>query len=329
MATYVPRSTFVPLALLLVLLPLSAATGIKPRGRIDSGQCPDNLESLVHSPFTPYFHWMHGNAQKCWDIADCLFEAAQESRKQQFAAIALIMGLIPLTLKDIAWPEKRIVYVTKPLPWIVEVLVLALGLEPEEAGEKEPSGETDEVVRGWNEAREKNMASTSVAKVVWSWSRSTILLVIGATAAILIGCYAGLVIMEVYSKRSALGCPVPIFIATWHVIALLPASIHALFASFRRRRFTKSKPLLRQAERDQQIQGVSTIPGGDQAWPVQMAWAIYYIAGTLVYTSIMAVTVPELVCWVLLGLTVTACSKLLAFFLCLVFEKRGWDTRKA
>ena len=44
-----------------------------------------------------------------------MFEAAGESRKQQFAAIALVMGLIPLTLKDVAWPERRIIYVTKRL----------------------------------------------------------------------------------------------------------------------------------------------------------------------------------------------------------------------
>lgn len=57
-------------------------------------------------------------------------EAAGESRKQQFAATALVMGLIPLTLKDIAWPEKRLIYVTKRLNWFVGVLVWALGLVP-------------------------------------------------------------------------------------------------------------------------------------------------------------------------------------------------------
>lgn len=35
----------------------------------------------------------------------------------------------------------------------------------------------------------------------------------------------------------------------------------------------------------------------------------------------MAVTVPELVVWVVLGLATTGCSKILAFFLCLVFEE--------
>jgi hypothetical protein len=39
----------------------------------------------------------------------------------------------------------------------------------------------------------------------------------------------------------------------------------------------------------------SAIQGANEAWPVQMTWSIYYIAGTLVFMSIMAVTVPELV----------------------------------
>jgi hypothetical protein len=54
-----------------------------------------------------------------------------------------------------------------------------------------------------------------------------------------------------------------------------------------------------------------------------MGWGVYYIVGTLFFTSIMAVTVPELVVWVTLGLTTAACSKILAFFLCLSFEKTG------
>ena len=44
------------------------------------------------------------------------------------------------------------------------------------------------------------------------------------------------------------------------------------------------------------------------------------IAGTLIFTSIMAVTVVELIVWVGLGFTVTGTSKILAFFLCLVLE---------
>jgi len=46
-------------------------------------------------------------------------------------------------------------------------------------------------------------------------------------------------------------------------------------------------------------------------------------AGTLIFTSIMAVTVVELIVWVALGFAVTGTSKILAFFLCLVFEETG------
>ena len=38
--------------------------------------------------------------------------------------------------------------------------------------------------------------------------------------------------MEIYSKRSALGCPVPIFIAAWQIIALAPAAINSLLFLF-------------------------------------------------------------------------------------------------
>lgn len=51
-------------------------------------------------------------------------------RKQQFAATSLVIGLVPLTLKDIAWPERRLVAIASPLNWSVEVLVRALGLIP-------------------------------------------------------------------------------------------------------------------------------------------------------------------------------------------------------
>ena len=180
--------------------------------------------------------------------------------------------------------------------------------------------------------------------------------------------------MEIYSKRSSLGCPAPIFIAVWHILALLPGAIHSFFASLLRQSYERKQPhaadsaqsvsardstlstLIRESsrivfsqrpkpparslaidandendedehaeptgrEREKKI--ASAIQGANLAWPVQMAWAIYYIAGTLVFTSIMAVTVPELVVWVLLGLGTAGCSKVLALFLCLSFEDTG------
>jgi hypothetical protein len=64
---------------------------------------------------------------------------------------------------------------------------------------------------------------------------------------------------------------------------------------------------------------MSLIQGGDQQWWVQFLWAVYYAAGTLVYSSIMAVTVVVLVVWVLASCVAAAASKMLAFRLC-----RNW-----
>ena len=60
----------------------------------------------------------------------------------------------------------------------------------------------------------------------------------------------------------------------------------------------------------------SAIPGEEQQWWIQLIWAVYYGAGTLVFSSIMAVTVIELVVWVILSCVTVAASKLLAFRLC-------------
>ncbi|KAF2827452.1 hypothetical protein CC86DRAFT_393580 [Ophiobolus disseminans] len=246
---------------LLTLFPfLTIALGETGSGRI-----------TVYLPFTPYWKFKvpsNDSQGKCWIVADCLFEAAGESRKQQFGATALVMGLIPGTIKDIAWPERRLIHVTKRLYPAVEICVLALGL----------------------------------------------MCIVASTSALVV-CYGSLAIMEIYSKRSALGCVAPIFILVWHIIALAPAAIHSGFASLRQRRFQRMQ-LQPGAGRDEKI--TSAIQGANEDWPVKMAWGIYYIAGTLVFTSIMAVTVPELVVWVALGLATTGCSRILAFFLCLV-----------
>lgn len=293
---------------------------------------------MVYSPFRPYFHWSRykGNVQNCWVAADCVFEAAGESRKQQFAAVALVMGLLPLTLRDVAWPARRIVHVTKRtrrLNWLVEVLVLALGLVPVET----------------NSARQKSKDENSIIKAFWRMRKSGLVLSIIACATILLACLAGMFFMELYSKRSALGCPYPAFVVSWYIAALLPAIIHSLFARLRRRRShrknctvsptvqhypsitaTDNHPSKRQethSREDRQEYGEretkadSAVQGADEDWPVQLSWGLYYIGGTLIFTSIMAVTVIELICWVGLCCALTATSKLLAFFLCLVFEE--------
>ncbi|KAF2648986.1 hypothetical protein K491DRAFT_669694 [Lophiostoma macrostomum CBS 122681] len=297
MAPSLPSTLLLPTLTILAILPLLAHAG-----RIDNGECPpDNeLGALIYSPFKPYFWWpmWQGHRQKCWVAADCLFEAAGESRKQQFAATALIMGLIPLTLKDIAWPEQRIVHVTRRLPWAVEVAVLALGLVPLETQDE---GTTEDKVK------EENL----LARAVWRHRTWTIVLYILLSALGVLASYGGMAIVEIYSKRSALGCPWPIWVVCWYVVALVPAAVHATFAKYRRMR--------EKNERKQKI--ISAVQGADEDWPVQLSWGIYYIAGTLIWTSIMAITVAELVVWVGLGVAVSASSKLLAFFLCLFWEK--------
>jgi hypothetical protein len=337
MAPTLPSTLLLPTLTILTMLPLLAHAG-----RIDNNECPatSDFNTLIYSPFKPYFWWpmWQGDRQNCWAAADCLFEAAGESRKQQFAATALIMGLIPLTLKDIAWPEQRIVHVTKRLPWIVEVFVLALGLVPQET---EDEGTTEDKVK------EENL----LARAVWKHKTWTIVLYIALSALGVFASYGGMAVVEIYSKRSALGCPWPIWVVCWYIIALVPAAIHATFAKYRRVRWVRKAkkasakgqvegyheavPLtpqhkqgweggeheLEQQRKEKKQKIVSAVQGADEDWPVQLSWGIYYIAGTLIWTSIMAITVAELVVWVGLAIAVSASSKLLAFFLCLLLEK--------
>jgi hypothetical protein len=298
----------------------AATTGVTGGDRMGGGMCPGTTRYatealLVYSPFTPYwaFNVSQRNAEACWVVADCLFEAAGESRKQQFGATALVMGLIPPTIKDIAWPERRIVYVTKNLHWVVEMLVLALGLVPQVTGDQK-------------ETRRLGCEGALVAD--WAWRNNTMrirVLVISVFVGALGICYGSLVAMEVFSKRSALGCVVPAFIVAWHIVALIPAAIHLLFSRYGWGRKAEDREGLLRSQGNSDVgqhkeKVASAVPGASEYWPVQMAWGIYYIAGTLVFTSIMAVTVPELTVWVILGLVTAACSKILALFLCLVCE---------
>lgn len=336
-----------PLLILLFWAISAAANGETGSDRIGSGQCPENVETImVYSPFKPYwkFSKFGHDRQKCWVASDCLFEAAGESRKQQFAATALVMGLIPMTLKDVAWPERRIVHVTKPLPWLCDILVLALGLVPlpTDRGAFLPT-------------RQRSEANNGLAEYAWKMRRPAIRLMVTALAICLMMCYAALVFNEIYSKRSALGCVVPFFITAWYIVALIPASIHRVFAGRRKNRVerleqendtglgeqTKDSLIIhrqlqngltktankgldtRKCECGCRGATVSAVQGADEDWPVQMAWGIYYIAGTLIFTSIMAVTIIELVVWVALCLAVTGISKILAFFVCLLFEETG------
>jgi hypothetical protein len=327
------QSHTIPLILLTLVVPLgvAATTGITGGDRMSGGNCPGITRNttealLVYSPFQPYWNFdvpyrARYDVSNCWIVADCVFEAAGESRKQQFSAAALVMGLIPPTIKDIAWPERRVVYVTNQLHGAIEMIVLALGLVPQ-------------VTRDAAQTRQRGRQDAMVANWGWKQGPWQIKVLIGVFTGALIMCYGGLAAMEVFSKRSALGCVVPAFIVTWHIVALVPAGIHLLFS---RRRFATKDASSGSAqvhadrvrnggnsalgnEGDGEKKVASAVQGASEYWPVQMAWAIYYIAGTLVFTSIMAVTVPELTVWVLLGLVTAGCSKILAFLLCLVCE---------
>lgn len=60
----------------------------------------------------------------------------------------------------------------------------------------------------------------------------------------------------------------------------------------------------------------SVVQKGEEKWWIAFTWAVYYAAGTLAFSSIMAVTVIELVVWVILSCYTVAASRLLASRLC-------------
>lgn len=305
----------------LTLLPLVyAQSGDKKT----SGKCPDGIGNrMVYSPFMPYFKFdmFSNDTQKCEIVPDCLFEAAGESRKQLFATTALVMGVIPLAIKDIVSPARRLIPVTRQLNWIVEILVLAFGLVPLETGLASMT-------------RRRSIESHSIAKVCWALKKVPIVLCAIGCTIMMLGAFAGLAWMEIYSKRSVLGCSYPVFIATWFSAGLIPASIHSIFGKITRRR-TQLKMLRTrmnnpEAEMDRKLmkEQISYIQGADEEWPVQLAWIAYYVSGTQIFTSIMAVTLVELVCWAGLAFFITGCQKQLGLFLCLLWERTGPDSEE-
>ena len=140
-------------------------------------------------------------------------------------------------------------------------------------------------------------------------------------------------------QRSALGCPYFLFIMTWYVVALVPAGAQVLTLRLResskKRRSVATKELPRIQQSlllEEAASSADSVPevkldmnvsryleeeqGTEVEWWVQFIWAVYYAAGTLVFASIMAVTVIELFVWVVLACFTTAMSKMLAFRLC-------------
>lgn len=284
-------------------LPLASAYEKIPANA--TAPCPDP-DDIVYSPFKPWFHFYSGGERSsfCWKAAICTLEPADEARKQQFGATALVMGLLPLTLRDIAWPERRIVVVSAPLPMVASVIVRGLGLDPMVRGEMATWGEED--VQRWMRWVRGSWAAGMALR-----SKAVMRLLLAFCFLMLVVAYGVLMVVELYSKGSALGCTYPVFAVTWCIVGVFPAAVHTLFENWRRRKDVAGQT---KSGRPSAVQGV------DEAWPVQLSWAIWYIAGTLVYTSIMAVTVLELFVWVSVQLCVTAASKLLALYICLALR---------
>ena len=319
MAPPTPPNHILPaLAILTCLLTTFAAAQTSPPNQNRSTECPvddADLQTIVYSPFTPYFKGIPNatSVQQCWLWASCALDNADPARAQQFGAVALVMGLIPLTFKDIAWPGRRVVRLSVKLPWAWEVGVRALGLEP-----RYPEKGGD-VAAQLGQTREEWAGSTLARKVVrpgW-W--------IGGMGMLLVATGAGLALIEIYSKRASLGCVYPVFVLSWFVIALLPAVVHRVCYDIRTRGPTQGEPEtpgVRSRRESVSRSDASAVQGSDEIWLVQLMWAIYYIAGTLIYTSIMAVTVAELTAWVGFSALFTASCKFMAFFVCLHWEKR-------
>ncbi|PGH08999.1 hypothetical protein AJ79_05794 [Helicocarpus griseus UAMH5409] len=297
-----------PLLLPLLLCLLALSTSTTAQKITNDTECPP-VEDIVYSPFKPWFHFYSGSNQLCWITAMCTLAPADEARKQQFGATALIMGLIPLTLKDIAWPERRIALVSAPLPFAAAVIVRALGLEPTVPSDLDAT----HVQRYMHWMRGMWFANIGArGNGVWTTMRVSLSLVM------LLLSYGALAAVEIYSKRSSLGCVYPVFAVTWCIAGVFPAVIHALFAMQRQRQ-------LQQGKGAASTGSISAVQGADEAWPVQLAWGVYYIAGTLVFTSIMAVTVAELAVWVFVHVAVTAASKIFALYICLLLRSPGDD----
>ena len=292
--------------------------------------------SYVYSPFTgPTKNSM------CWWWAGCVLDSASEVRKQQFAATSLIMGLVPLTLKHIVWPDYTTGLVSLPRNWFLEILVRALGHIPVVTRKHIPVVTSDD---------SPPPAPPGI--------RTRVLL----TLAVLVG-YGALVVMELYSKRSSLGCPYPLFICTWFIVALIPASIRksiltstiansANLCMLKSERWLASLSclhdfawlinieywllhtetialrILRHYAPNSSRDDLSADQGSEKKWWIQLIWAVYYAAGTLVFSSIMAVTVVELAVWVILTCYTDAASRLLAFRLCSVRKKVDKDSSR-
>ena len=182
--------------------------------------CPPAADT-VYSPFTrasqsEYFAYTNSTNNACWWWAICVLSSADAARNQRFSATALVMGLVPLTLKDVAWPERRVVLISRPLPRHIETIIRALGIVPSIYTSAE---KTDQVT----------FSSMWLYRWTQRLSQLQMTLLLAINTLVLAIAYAALAIMEVYSKRSSLGCTYPVFILTWYLIAVFPAAVDTAF----------------------------------------------------------------------------------------------------
>jgi hypothetical protein len=96
-------------------------------------ECPPG--DIVYTPFTSIQQSLYtsltGHTDNgCWYWAICVLATADEARKQQFNTTSLVMGLVPIILRDVAWPERRLIYVLRRLSRLVEVIARTLGIVP-------------------------------------------------------------------------------------------------------------------------------------------------------------------------------------------------------
>ncbi|KAH7317386.1 hypothetical protein BKA65DRAFT_466351 [Rhexocercosporidium sp. MPI-PUGE-AT-0058] len=272
----------------------------------NSSELCDGLGWAPTQPFNPWFRaWTNLTSgpggddpdfvdnMACWWYADCIFGLVPETRKQQYGAISIVMALVPLILKDIAWPEQRIVLIASKSGWVIEIIVRALGLNPT-------------IPEDPTQIKKGRLFQPIISAAI------LVLLV-----AFLLVSYGLLAVMEVYSKRSSLGCPVPAFVVLWFIVALAPATVEVAIGRFRNR------------NKSGKGSGSSTAPvsnniqGGEQHWVAQFCWGLYYSAGGLIFTSIMLVTVVELFTWMLLAGVASAASKMLGYRLCGYWGPKG------
>ncbi len=238
-------------------------------------RCPGHLSwaATVYSPFVPWWAHYSGDNGLCWSWAICIYLQADEARKQQFHATALLMGLFPPMFKDIAWPGRRIILLSEPLNVFLEVVVRGLGMEPKWLTEQE-QGKEDVVWAWW--------LRSDLARMTWGWAQ-----IACGVAAVGVMCSGGaLLMMELYSKRSALGCDNPGWVLSWFAFGFLPAIAHTFFSRMRKQHEKrKAKSLFRDGvvvEGQKVTTIISAVQGAEEWWIVQLIWAMYYGAGTLI-----------------------------------------------